>query len=580
MNEFQNYGVGAGQLAPQGIFGSLLGAPLGGLIGRGIGGLFGNANLGRQIGQTAGGLGGSFLPFGADPVTAAYVQQAQQQQLEQQLQQQQLQQLQQAQLGQQLAPQGMIGNLISQVGQPLGGAIGGLFGNAGLGSTIGNIAGQIGRILPFGADPVALAYAQQMQQAQQGQLAPQGWFGNLIGQVGRPLGGAIGGLFGNAGLGSTIGGVAGQLGSMLPFGADPVSLAYAQQMQQAQLAQQGQLAPQGWFGNLIGQVGRPLGGAIGGLFGNAGLGSTIGGVAGQLGSMLPFGADPVSLAYAQQIQQAQQGQLAPQGGWFGNLISQVGRPLGGAIGGLFGNAGLGSTIGGVAGQLGGMLPFGADPVALQLQQMQQLQHWQQLQQLQQLYQQQQLQQQLQQQQQAQQAQQQVQPPIGQPGNQQMQAGQPGQIAPQGWFGNLIGQVGRPLGSAIGGLFGNANLGGTIGGAAGQLGQMLPFGADPVSQQIAAQQQVAQLMAQQAQPGQHGWLSHYLSQQRPLSTQFGTGMCSPSMGSGQFGSVLPFGTDPVTAAYAQQAQQAQLAQQQGQPNTYYNQGMQYGEPTLH
>ncbi len=83
MNEFQNYGYGAGsQLAPQGIFGSLLGAPLGGLIGRGIGGLFGNANLGRQIGQTAGGIGGGFLPFGADPVTAAYAQQAQQQQIE------------------------------------------------------------------------------------------------------------------------------------------------------------------------------------------------------------------------------------------------------------------------------------------------------------------------------------------------------------------------------------------------------------------------------------------------------------------------------------------------------------------
>ena len=34
-----------------------------------------------------------------------------------------------------------------------------------------------------------------------------------------------------------------------------------------QLAQQGQLSPQGWFGNLIGQVGQPLGNVIGGAFG-------------------------------------------------------------------------------------------------------------------------------------------------------------------------------------------------------------------------------------------------------------------------------------------------------------------------
>ncbi len=263
MNEFQTagYGVGMGdqQFAPQGFLGGMFGAPLGGLLGRGIGGLLGNSQLGNQIGQIAGGIGGSLLPFGADPV-----QQAQQQQmLQQQLQQQQLQQLQQAQLAQQLAPQGWLGNIIGQVGRPLGGAIGGMFGNAGMGSTIGGVAGHLGRLLPFGADPSVMAqqpiqhvqqllqHVQQLQQqlqqyqqlvqqiAQQGgqsQMAPQGWLGNLIGQVGQPLGGAIGGMFGNSGLGSTIGGVAGQLGRMLPFGADPVSQAYAQQ--QAQMSAQ------------------------------------------------------------------------------------------------------------------------------------------------------------------------------------------------------------------------------------------------------------------------------------------------------------------------------------------------------
>src|SRR5471032_971176 len=70
-------------LAPQGFFGGLIGAPLGGLIGRGIGGMLGNSNLGHQIGQLAGGIGGSILPFSVDPVAAAYAQQALQQQLQQ-----------------------------------------------------------------------------------------------------------------------------------------------------------------------------------------------------------------------------------------------------------------------------------------------------------------------------------------------------------------------------------------------------------------------------------------------------------------------------------------------------------------
>lgn len=281
MNEFQNVGYGAGigteqQFAPQGVLGGLFGGPLGGLIGRGIGGLFGNAQLGGQIGQTAGSIGGSLLPFGADPVSAAYAQQQQQQQLmQQQLMQQQLQQ-QQLQQAQQMAPQGWVGNLISQVGRPLGGMVGGWLGNQGLGTTVGTMAGQLGKLLPFGADPGIMAQPQQMMQQHQqlfqhiqqlqqqlqqlqqqyaqlvqaigqsaqpgqaGQMAPQGWFGNLIGAVGQPLGSAIGGMFGNANLGGQIGGAASQIGRMLPFGADPISQAYAQQ---AQLAQQ-----QGQFG--------------------------------------------------------------------------------------------------------------------------------------------------------------------------------------------------------------------------------------------------------------------------------------------------------------------------------------------
>ena len=109
------------------------------------------------------------------------------------------------------------------------------------------------------------------------QLAPQGWFGNLLGQIGQPLGGAIGGIFGHSGIGSQIGGAAGQLGRLLPFQQDPMQ-AYAQQQQ---------LSPQGWLGNLIGQYGQPAGSAIGGIFGQSGLGGQIGGIASQLGRLLP-----------------------------------------------------------------------------------------------------------------------------------------------------------------------------------------------------------------------------------------------------------------------------------------------------
>jgi hypothetical protein len=329
MNEFQGYQAGmgiGGQLAPQGFFGGLIGAPLGGLIGKGVGSLFGRPELGSQIGNIAGGIGGSLLPFGADPISAAYQQQAIQQQLQQQ------------QLGQ-LNPQGWLGNLIGSVAQPVGSAIGGLFGRPDVGGTIGGVAGQLGRMLPFGADPVSAAYQQQM-----GQMTPQGWFGNLIGSVAQPVGSAIGGLFGRPDVGGTIGGVAGQLGRMLPFGADPLTmqavsqippqaliqqiqqlhqqlqqhqqqyaqlLQHVQQQQQQQLAQQGQMTPQGWFGNLIGSVAQPVGSAIGGLFGRPDVGGTIGGVAGQLGRMLPFGADPLTQAYLQQAQ-LQQAQLAQQ----------------------------------------------------------------------------------------------------------------------------------------------------------------------------------------------------------------------------------------------------------------------------
>ena len=142
---------------------------------------FGNTGIaGPRIGSLPTGQHNSMLPFGADPMMQAYGQQDPQMQM---------QQMQQMQDPQGLSPQGgWFGNLIRHVAQPLGGAIGGAFGNAGMGNTIGGIAGQLGGMLPFGADPMMAAYAQQAaQQAQLAQLAQQ----SQMGQMGQMGNGAI-----------------------------------------------------------------------------------------------------------------------------------------------------------------------------------------------------------------------------------------------------------------------------------------------------------------------------------------------------------------------------------------------------
>jgi hypothetical protein len=143
---------------------------------------------------------------------------------------------------------------LGQIGQPIGSAVGSLFGQPNLGGQIGGFAGQLGRFLPFSVDPVTAAYMQQAQLAQQPQLAPQGFFGNLLGQIGQPIGSAVGSLFGQPNLGGQIGGFAGQLGRFLPFSVDPVTAAYLQQAQ---------FAPQGFFGTpLVGPMGHSLMGGV------------------------------------------------------------------------------------------------------------------------------------------------------------------------------------------------------------------------------------------------------------------------------------------------------------------------------
>jgi len=51
-----------------------------------------------------------------------------------------------------------------------------------------------------------------------------------------------------------------------------------------------------------------------------------------------------------------------------------------------------------------------------------------------------------------------------------------QLAPQGVFGNLLGQLAGPAGQAFGGLFGQPQIGSQLGQALGGLGHLLPFQA--------------------------------------------------------------------------------------------------------
>src|SRR5437016_3698298 len=129
------------------------------------------------------------------------------------------------------------------------------------------------------------------------QLAPQGFFGNLLGQLAGPAGQAFGGLFGQPQIGGQIGQALGSLGHLLPFQAVP-GLSPTPWASQPMYGGQpwyggGQLAPQGFFGNLLGQFAGPAGQALGGLFGQPQIGSQIGQVLGGLGHLLPFQAVPI-----------------------------------------------------------------------------------------------------------------------------------------------------------------------------------------------------------------------------------------------------------------------------------------------
>jgi hypothetical protein len=182
------------QIAPQGLFGSLLGsiaAPAGGALGN----LFGQQQLGSQIGSTVGQFA-HLLPFAAGPQMAG-----------------------QGMAGQGMAGQGMgaqqqmdpqsLANIVAMIRQAAQAAQQGL-----------QILDTVHKAAP-GLLPFALGPDQQQQQAGGQDMSPQGLFGSILGKVAGTAGGALGGLFGRQQLGSKIGSTVGQFAHLLPFATGP-----------------------------------------------------------------------------------------------------------------------------------------------------------------------------------------------------------------------------------------------------------------------------------------------------------------------------------------------------------------------
>ncbi len=176
------------------------------------------------------------------------------------------------------------------------------------------------------------------------------------------------------------------------------------------------------------------------------------------------------------------------------------------------------------------------------------------------------------------------------------AAQPGQPA---MFGGATAPFGGLIGSGIGGLLGGQNIGRQPGQAVDGIGGMFQSSPniDPLTAQIqlAQQAQLAQQfqLAQQAQLAQQQYaqlvqqaqLAQQLAQQQQFGrpSPFGVDPLSAALMQqraqiGQQAGLNPLNRiDPITAAYVQQAQVAQLCQQLGQQLGQQNQ---FGHPHAH
>lgn len=129
-------------LVPASWFGKIA-STFGGTIGRGLGSWLGNAQLGEQIGDTAGKIIDA-IPFSVlpDDLQPAAAQPSGGGSEEDKLI---------------LVPAGVVGGLLGSLGGLLGGAVGGLFGNKDLGRQIGDVAGGLAeRFVPWSLQPFSV----------------------------------------------------------------------------------------------------------------------------------------------------------------------------------------------------------------------------------------------------------------------------------------------------------------------------------------------------------------------------------------------------------------------------------------
>lgn len=189
----------------------------------------------------------------------------------------------------QFAPQGVFGDLTKTLAPVAGQIVGGLTGQQQLGNTLGQAVGQLGGLLPFSAGPFVPPQVLPFNAVAPQQFAPQNIWGNVLHTAGQ----------------------------VLPLQAAPV-----------------QFAPQGIFGDVLKTVAPVAGQVIGGITGQQQLGNNLGQIAGQVGSVLPFAAQP---------------QFVPQS-LFGDIARTVLPIAGTAIGGLVGQPAIGGVIGNAASQ--------------------------------------------------------------------------------------------------------------------------------------------------------------------------------------------------------------------------------------
>ncbi|MDQ3610079.1 MAG: hypothetical protein M4D85_00490 [Actinomycetota bacterium] len=341
-------------VVPAGFIADIVGG-LSGTIGEITGGYFGNARLGRQIGDAASPLI-KLLPFQVIPSA-----------LETQSTGPDGGGAQGPDEAMIIVPAGFLGGLLGGIGgQLLGGTVGGWLGNKEAGSTVGStLGGVLGGLLPFQVVPPSLTPQSAAPDAAEPQeplvVVPAGFFGDLLSGVAGTVGGLIGGDTGRS-----IGQTASPFLKLLPFQDVPPDLAPQSAGPDGAPTERMVVVPAGFFGNLLSGLAGTVGGAVGGLFGDAKTGTAVGGAAAPLLKLLPFHEVPPQVLPQSAAPDPGAGSerdklmLVPAG-LFGSLLSCWSGTIGTFVGDLVGDARTGDVVGKAAQAAGDIVPFSAVP---------------------------------------------------------------------------------------------------------------------------------------------------------------------------------------------------------------------------